>query len=360
MLYTYPDYYNKFSCVADKCEDTCCAGWQILIDDESIEKYKKEHENDERIDWENEVFHHQDGKRCAFLNEKNLCDMYTQWGKDSLCITCDRYPRHIEEFENIREYTLSLSCPEVAKLILGLKDKVTFVEKEDELEEVDEDFDGLMYSLLVEIRELLYKILQDRTVSIEYRVAMILNLSRKCQDCIEEWDVFAINEIINDFGVNFEKYVDEIEKDFCWDYYETTFPRFKRLYDLEVLNDLWADMTDEAAEMIFSDGSIKCNELHNDFITWFDENNPDNSIMWEQILIYFVSTYFCGAVYDGNVIGKVETAVTSLVCIYDMLMARWIKNDYSLSFDDIVFVTYMYSRELEHSDINLDEMENID
>ena len=128
MLYIYPDYYNKFTCVADKCEDTCCAGWQILIDEESMKRYKKEHKNDERIDWENEVFHHCKGKRCAFLNENNLCDMYTQWGEDSLCVTCDRYPRHIEEFENVREYTLSLSCPEVAKIILSLKDKVIFIE----------------------------------------------------------------------------------------------------------------------------------------------------------------------------------------------------------------------------------------
>ena len=63
MLYTYPNYYDKFKCVADKCIDTCCAGWQILIDDESMEKYNKEHTGDERIDWENEVFHHCKGKR---------------------------------------------------------------------------------------------------------------------------------------------------------------------------------------------------------------------------------------------------------------------------------------------------------
>ena len=34
-----PDYFNKFKCIADKCEDTCCAGWGIVIDDESYKKY---------------------------------------------------------------------------------------------------------------------------------------------------------------------------------------------------------------------------------------------------------------------------------------------------------------------------------
>ena len=40
MIYTYPDYYKKFSCIADKCPDTCCGKWQIVIDDDSLEKYE--------------------------------------------------------------------------------------------------------------------------------------------------------------------------------------------------------------------------------------------------------------------------------------------------------------------------------
>lgn len=355
MLYTYPNYYEKFSCVADKCEDTCCAGWQILIDDESIKKYKKEHKNDARIDWENEVFCHQAGKRCAFLNEKNLCDMYTQWGKDSLCVTCDRYPRHIEEFENIRENTLSLSCPEVARLVLNLKDKVTFVEKEDDEEEVDEYFDEMMFSLLEDARAILYSILQNRDWSIQNRTKLILSFAKECQEYIEEFNVFGINDAIIKYESKLKRTFSETKNN----YYKKTLSRFKRLYELEVLNDLWAEMTDEAAELIYAKGEEKCNELHSKFKQWLDENILDHNIMWEQILIYFISTYFCGAVYDGNVIGKVETAVTSLVCIYEMLLSRWIKNDCSLTFDDIVFVTYMYSRELEHSDINLDTMEDV-
>jgi len=42
MLYTIPDYYHEFSCVAGKCEDTCCAGWQIVADEAALEKYKNE------------------------------------------------------------------------------------------------------------------------------------------------------------------------------------------------------------------------------------------------------------------------------------------------------------------------------
>ncbi len=359
MLYTYPDYYDRFACVADKCEDTCCAGWQILIDDESLARYKENHRDDKRIDWENEVFQHCNGKRCAFLNDKNLCDMYTQWGADSLCVTCDRYPRHIEEFENVREYTLSLSCPEVAKILLNYKDKVTFEEKEDEEDEVDEEFDVLLYSVLQDTRQWMYDIIQNRDLPIQVRAAIMLEIGSACQDCIDEGNVFNISDMLYEYKEKLNNgYANELLQDI--NYYEYTLPRFRRLYDLEVLNDLWADMTDEAAQLIYGENLEKCNMLHKSFDEWLCKNVSQHNIMWEQILIYFVSTYFCGAVYDGNIIGKLEMAVTSLVCIYEMLMARWIKNNEKLSFEDIVFVTYMYSRELEHSDINLDTMEDID
>ena len=43
MLYTYLHYYRKFQCIASECEDTCCAGWEIMIDDKALEKYRKIH-----------------------------------------------------------------------------------------------------------------------------------------------------------------------------------------------------------------------------------------------------------------------------------------------------------------------------
>ena len=41
MKERYPTYYEKFKCIADKCEDTCCAGWEIDIDNDSYAGYMK-------------------------------------------------------------------------------------------------------------------------------------------------------------------------------------------------------------------------------------------------------------------------------------------------------------------------------
>lgn len=114
MEITRPDYYKEFSCIAGACPDTCCAGWQIVIDDKSLKKYKRVKgtfrnrlHND--IDWKEKVFRQYE-KRCAFLNEDSLCDIYSEVGKRMLCDTCRKYPRHIEEFEGLREYSLSVSA----------------------------------------------------------------------------------------------------------------------------------------------------------------------------------------------------------------------------------------------------------
>ena len=40
MQYTFPNYYKEFSCIAGACPDTCCAGWQIVIDDQTLKKYQ--------------------------------------------------------------------------------------------------------------------------------------------------------------------------------------------------------------------------------------------------------------------------------------------------------------------------------
>ena len=35
-----PKYYGSFKCIADKCEHSCCIGWEIDIDDTTLKKYR--------------------------------------------------------------------------------------------------------------------------------------------------------------------------------------------------------------------------------------------------------------------------------------------------------------------------------
>ena len=87
--------------MAAECEDTCCAGWTIMIDENSLEKYRNiegafGNRLRNSINWEEGSFLQYD-KRCAFLNEDNLCDLHIEAGERMLCDTCRDYPRHKEE-----------------------------------------------------------------------------------------------------------------------------------------------------------------------------------------------------------------------------------------------------------------------
>ena len=82
-------------------------------------------------------------------------------------------------------------------------------------------------------------------------------------------------------------------------------------------------------------------------------------IMLEQLLVYFLFTYFPGAVYDGEVYAKVQMAVYLTFMIRELWMARWLKNGKNLQQDEIVDLAYRFSREVEHSDVNLKRLEKI-
>ena len=375
MLYVKPNYYNKFSCIADKCEATCCAGWQIVIDEESLERYEKEQRPygeilRQRIDWEEGVFKQDSCKRCAFLKEDNLCEMYENLGEESLCATCTNYPRHIEEFENLREITLAISCPEVARIILEQKEPVSFLEEEIEGEEEEfEDFDPFFFSYLEDARAIILSILQNRSLSVAVRVALIQSMAEEMQEIIEGADLFELADV-------FEKYEDEtyfanavaqVEKElkaFCEDASESfrySKAVFGRLYELEYLSDDWEAYLEQCWNSLYGAGAQGYQEIQKKFRSWCIQEakcgHLNMEIILEQLLVYFIFTYFCGAVYDDNVIGKIKMSVDSVNIIYEMLAVKWIEQDEQLSAKDIQQIVYHYSRELEHSDLNLEMME---
>ena len=62
MRYLKPHYYDKFVCTAGDCPDSCCAGWQIVIDETSLERYGNEKSEfgtrlRNSIDWDEECFY---------------------------------------------------------------------------------------------------------------------------------------------------------------------------------------------------------------------------------------------------------------------------------------------------------------
>lgn len=434
MIYTYPDYYKKFNCIADKCPDTCCGKWQIVIDDDSLEKYEDyngEYRDELRrkVNWKEGVFRHGRSGKCAFLRDDMLCDMYIHMGKNSLCTTCREYPRHTEEFENVREVSLSLSCPEVARILMNITDKVTFVTEEDDEDEVFDDFDYFLYSNLEDIREEILNVIQDRNVDIRSRIERVIQIGASAQRHYDEGDLVMWDECEEQDKPEICRKIEfcpehsntEINNEvFLDDEYVLLQRQFGFLLDeLELLYDDWEDVLIESQKLLFGDGEGKFTENQRLFETWWRNNSevPDgkpgqnsdaaesvvtednviegdaagndvieDDVAWndatdnhfedvkacgggihmtmdiflEQIIVYFISIYLLGAVYDDNISGKVNACVGHAVELYMLLMARWLSNGGTLSVDDLIELSYRYSREIEHSDENLEQVEVLD
>lgn len=358
MRYLKPHYYDKFQCLASRCPDTCCAGWQIVIDEDSLEKYKKTKgafgsRLRNSIDWQEGVFDQYDG-RCSFLNEQNLCDIYQELGKDALCNTCRMYPRHVEEYDGLRELSLTLSCPAAAQMILGCKEKVQFLESFTEEEDDFEEFDFLLFSQLEDVRDVIFKILQNRNLDLHNRIRAVCSLSEEFQTCIDEERAYDIDDLLSKYSEN-PNISAQYEPS-----YESRLKEWALLNRLERLRPEWTDVLLDCREVLYSEGKEQyeriCREFHCAY--GFESSQKESwSIMGEQLMMFFIYTYFCGAVYDDMVISKTGIAVFSCTWIQELVMARWMENGKKLDFADITEIAWRYAREVEHSDLNLEMLE---
>ena len=133
-----PKYYKRFKCIADKCEHSCCIGWEIDVDADTLKQYKKVKGDFgkrllENIDLKCDAPHFILGEkeRCPFLNERGLCDIIIELGEDSLCDICSDHPRFRNFFSDREELGLGLCCEEACRLILSKEEPTEFISEDD-------------------------------------------------------------------------------------------------------------------------------------------------------------------------------------------------------------------------------------
>lgn len=373
MIYTVPEYYNQFQCLASACPATCCAGWQIVIDEKTQEKYRNYKGSfgnrlKNSIDWKDGTFQQYHG-RCAFLNEENLCDIHIEAGHDALCRTCRRYPKHVEVYENEREVSLSLSCPAAAKLIMGQKQPCRFRSVENGGEESEKDFDEFLYSALQDCRKVMLTLAQDRSVSLQLRMARILALAHDVQNRIERNRVFEVETVLERYQrpqarelldaklCRFAEQSKQQRGARAWleDWITVRWRMLDLFREFEVLDPLWTEDLQMYRRCLYEKG---CATYLDQELQW-TERSEEWETEYEQILVYFLFTYFCGVVYDGDVMRKVQMAVESVLILSELGMAAWMQEGTLPTFEDRMRLAWRYSRELEHSDPNLAAMERV-
>lgn len=373
-----PFYYDNFKCIADKCIDNCChIQWQITIDEKTYKKYKKIkgswgnkiNNNITRIRKNNSYLNYGKIKLkergCSLLDEEGFCSIHAQLGEGYLSNTCKMYPRNIAKYNNIYERNLLMSCPEVARYLIKHKGDFYFNMDEEKLSDVDKDYiinknyDENLYNLLWDARSLTMEIIQFKEIEIWKRIVLSKILCDKVQVIINENDYENYQSLLNNFkneivNVDTIKSLDKI----------TIVPGIKMSFTQTILqlrnnfgikNEKYLKLIDEYNELVEKNNTdILIIEIENEFNEILNEYN---NIM-ENLLIYLIYKYFMIALYTKNLYREVNNVLISYAVIKMLLLARWYKNNKKLEEEDFIEIFYLFSREIEHSNVFLNKLHN--
>ncbi|MCR5012120.1 MAG: flagellin lysine-N-methylase [Lachnospiraceae bacterium] len=173
--------FDDFECIGGVCPDTCCVGWKVYIDSETLKEYegtegKFGYELRENITKDEKglaLFSMKADQRCPFLNEDNLCRIYRTLGPDAMCDTCQNYPRIIYRAGDILFASLSISCPEAGRMILKKEEKQQYIFIDSD-EEKDDGTDWERFNDAIRAYTTLQGVFQEREFYVRERLAAAL------------------------------------------------------------------------------------------------------------------------------------------------------------------------------------------
>lgn len=327
MKNTYPTYYKKFACIADKCPDTCCAGWEIVVDGISAEKYnavcgdfgeklRRVMKTDEDGD---RIFENING-RCPFLLENGLCEMYIRLGRESLCKTCESFPRHRAYFGSRTETGISLSCPEAARIIMNDPTPITFETEETDSPLVLSDFDAELYLLLLKARKRIFSIIQSRNRPVNSRLIDVVLFSDGLDKLIRKYEYKEAEKFIRSF----------CENEFAG---SAKASRAKRAFSKYISDHLEAEALNSNWKSILSSAKLLSGAYPEEFEI-------------EHLAVYLFFRYLITAAYDGDLAGKVKFCIQAIIVI-ESLAADCTDKQARIR------LMQRYSKEIEHSAFNM-------
>lgn len=321
MFTVKPDFFDKFKCIADKCSDSCCIGWEIDVDDVALEKYNKintdfgEEIRSQIIKSEDDCncFRLCENERCPFLNEKNLCHIIINCGEEYLCDICREHPRFYEWFVGVTECGLGLSCEEVCRILLENEEPFSLVQESDGEEivlEAKEDVaEADAYIFLSAFREKLFEILFRKDMGFEDKLVKVLSKTESF--CGEK--------------IKIRNYKNSLEL------YKKTEP----------IDENWTEYINSLSE-----NYKEVSGIEKEF-----QEKANGDMLYSKILAYIIYRHFLKAVFDGSIKERICFAVESVRFIYLCDMKTYFEKG-ELTLKDRIENLKNWSKQIEYSDEN--------
>ena len=226
----YPSYYPLFSCIADRCPDSCCHEWEVQVDPDSAARYRnlvgplgdalRAHLYDE----DGETYLRNIHDRCPMWREDGLCRIQAEQGHEALCQVCQTFPRLRHDYGSFLEQGLELSCPEAARLIL--ETPLTWVTEEIPGGE-EPEYDPEIMSILRSTRPFALSLLEREGCTVPQRLRLLLMYGYHVQAAIDGGELLPFDP--EAALMEAEQFASVGNSDALGDYYES----------LDLLTDRW-------------------------------------------------------------------------------------------------------------------------
>lgn len=206
MIYIRPSFFDEFKCIADRCTDTCCAGWEVDIDDNTFDYYQTA-DGDFYDEIRKNITVSADGSRCfklcendrcVFLNKEDLCEIIINCGENALCEICRKHPRFYEWFPGVTECGLGLCCEEVCRILLSDETPFTLLEVSDgepiTLESKEDTVISDSYIFISGLRQNIFRALFERECDFYDKLDSVISKAERF--CREELPLRKKQEIL--------------------------------------------------------------------------------------------------------------------------------------------------------------------
>ena len=352
MKYHKPSFFDQFKCIGSACTDTCCAGWEIEVDETTAEGYLTEKGAfGDRLRREigsepGEYFFKLQDNRCPFLNKENLCDIFINLGEDRLCDICREHPRFYNWFGDYTEVGLGLCCEEAERLLFSDSKPLTFVEEvhtdasdllDDESEECEQ---------MLEERKAIFSILQNRKKNIGARLKRLLLQLPYADEMllltvpILEWDD---PESIPKLDYKAKPSTNTLKSSALF--------LIRFFGGMESLDETWPSMMKELEQNI--DKLVDTNNT-NAFLKFLKGEN--RLYEYEHIAVYLVYRYYPEILFDGQIEAKILFAAASICLLFLMDLQCFQENGVYTQHDRIELVR-RFSKEIEYCPENMERFE---
>ena len=365
MKYHKPSFFDQFKCIGSACTDTCCAGWEIEVDETTAEGYLNEKGAfGDRLRREigsepGEYFFKLKNNRCPFLNKENLCDIFINLGEDRLCDICREHPRFYNWFGDYTEVGLGLCCEEAERLLFSDSKPLTFVEEvtqdeeqdysdEDEYTDASDllDDESEECEQMLEERKAIFSILQNRKKNIGARLKRLLLQLPYADEMllltvpILEWDD---PESIPKLDYNAKPSTNTLKSSALF---------LIRFFDgMESLDETWPSMMKELEQNI--DSLIDVDKAA-EFLQFMKGEN--RLYEYEHIAVYLVYRYYPEILFDGQIEAKILFAAASICLLFLMDLQCFQENGVYTQQDRIELVR-RFSKEIEYCPENMERFE---